>query len=232
MMIGMKSSVFFIGALAVCLALCLGSCKNNPAPQNEVEKLPELPSELASTLDPDTMATRTPAANPAPTKSPTVILAPCCSSTETKTLQVKFTYTKCVFPQLELLTLSSGPSVSDPAKNQGTRAVRSFKLTSLNGKRLLDLRFCTTSEGPWNATFIEERKCSPITPQDTLVINAFDDQIIFQWTGGTENHPASVSLVSCKEIGTTRFNCGISTCDCTGSACQPNQACPCTLQGW
>lgn len=227
----MKSSVFFIGALAVCLALCLGSCKNQPAPQNQVENLPELPSELASTLDPDTLATK-PAPNPSPpAKPPNVILAPCCSSTETKTLQVKFTYTKCVFPQLELLALSSGPSVSDPAKNQGTRAVRSFKLTSLNGKRLT-LRFCNTSDGPWNATFIEERKCSPPTPQDTLVINAFDDQIVFQWSGGTENHPPSVSLVSCKEIGAIRTNCGISNCDCTGSTCQPNQACPCTLQGW
>jgi hypothetical protein len=65
-----------------------------------------------------------------------------------------------------------------------------------------------------------------------LVINAFNDQIIFQWTGGTENHPPSVSLVSCKEIGTIKSNCGISNCDCSGSSCQPNQACPCTLQGW
>ena len=227
----MKSSVCFIGALAVCLALSLGSCKNKSAPQNEVENLPELPSELATTLDPDTMATK-PAPNPSPSAKPAnVILAPCCSSTETKTLQVKFTYTKCVLPQLELLTLS-GRSVSDPGKNQGNGAVRTFKLTSLNGKLLRDLRFCTTSEGPWNATFIEERKCSPLIPLDTLVINAFNDQIIFQWTGGTENHPPSVSLVSCKEIGTTKSNCGISNCDCKGFTCQPNQACPCALLGW
>jgi hypothetical protein len=122
--------------------------------------------------------------------------------------------------------------VSDPAKNPGNRDVKTFKLTTLNTKRLNDLLFCTTSDGPWNATFIEERKCSPLTPSDTLVINAFDDQIVFQWTGGTENHPPSVSLVSCKEIGTTKANCGISTCDCSGFTCQPNQACPCTLQGW
>lgn len=230
-MTAMKSSDLLIGALILCLALCLGSCKEKPAPQNEVENLPELPSELASTLDPNTMATRTPAANPAPTKPPNVSLAPCCSSTETKTLQVKFTYTKCVLPQLQLRTLS-GASVSDPAKNQGNREVKTFKLTTLNNERLRALLFCTTSDGPWNATFIEERKCSPITPSDTLVINAFDDQIIFQWTGGTENHPPSVSLVSCREIGTTKSNCGISNCDCSGFTCQPNQACPCNLVGW
>lgn len=231
-MSGMKTSVFFIGALAVCLALCLGSCKDKPAPHNEVENLPELPSELASTLDPDTMATRKPAHTPSPAKPPNVILAPCCSSTETKTLQVKFTYTKCRLPQLELLRLSGGQSVPDPAKDQGNRAVKTFKLTTLNNRRLNELLFCTTSEGPWNATFIEERKCSPLTPLDTLVINAFDDQVVFQWAGGTENHPPSVSLISCKEVGTTRANCGISNCDCSGFTCQPNQACPCTLQGW
>ena len=229
MMVGMKRSVLFIGALAACLALTSGSCQRKPAPQNEIENLPELPSDLAATLDPDTMTTKTPAVNPAPVKPPTVLLAPCCSSTETKKLQVKFTYTKCVFPQLELRNLPNA-SVSDVANNQGNRAVRSFKLTRLNTKVLN--AFCSTSDGPWNATFIEERKCSPITPQDTLVINAFDDQIIFQWSGGTENHPPSVSLVSCKEIGTSKSNCGISNCDCKGSTCQPNQACPCTLQGW
>jgi len=230
MMSGMKNFFFLIAALVTCLALCLGGCQPKATNQNEIENLPEMPPDLAATLDPNTMATKTPAANPAPVTSPTVTLAPCCSSTQTNTMQVTFTYTKCV-PRFQLTPLTKA-LLANPEAGQGSPAVRTFKLTSLSTKVLADFFVCTTSSGPWNATFIEKRNCSPLTPEDTLVVNAFDDQILFQWVGGTPNHPQSVGVVSCNNVGTTKANCGISTCDCSNFSCPQNQTCPCSLQGW
>jgi hypothetical protein len=234
MMTAMKNSLFLIGALSACLALCFGGCQKKPAPQNEVENLQELPQDLANTLDPNTMATKAPAVNPAPVEPPDVTFAPCCSSTQTSTMQVNYSYTKCV-PRLQLQALST-ISVVNPGSGQengpGNRTVRMFKLTSISTKVLNDFFFCVTSNGPWNATFIEKRECSPLTPQDTLIINALDDQILIQWAGGTPNHPQSVTVVSCREIGTIKTNCGISSCDCSNFSCPSTQTCPCSLQGW
>jgi len=216
MMRAMKNNSSLIAACVVGLVI-FGACQQKSAPQNEVENLPDLPPDLAATLDPNTMATKTPAVNPSPAKQPDVLFAPCCASTETKTLKVNYSYTKCG-PFIDFTAAPFEPSV------------KAFKLKSFNGKALKQI--CLTSQGPWNATFIEERKCSPVTPQDTLVINAFGDQIIFQWSGGTPNHPPSVQLVSCREVGTISTRCGISTCDCQSSSCPPTQPCTCNLQGW
>jgi hypothetical protein len=236
MMRRMKTYSSLIVACVVGLVI-FGACQQKSAPQNEVENLPDLPPDLAATLDPNTMATKTPAVNPSPAKPPDVLFAPCCASTETKTLKVNYSYTKCgpfqdllVAPLSDVAVAKPGPGAT-PTSGGGP-SVRAFKLTSFNGKAILDKRVCVTSQGPWNATFIEERKCSPVTPQDTLIINAFGDQVIFQWSGGTPNHPPSVQLVSCRDVGTIRSLCGISSCDCQSSSCPPTQPCTCTLQGW
>jgi len=228
-------------AIAVCIFL-LGSCRQKPA-AIDVESLPELPQDVAATLDPKTMATKTPALGNIPVKAPGVLFAPCCSSTHTRTMQVSYSYTKCVplriaiagpFPQLVLANPGGSPTPSGGAAtpSPGQPSVKAFKLTSFKSKALSEKLFCTTSQGPWNATFIEERHCSPVTPQDTLIINAFGDQVIMQWAGGTPSHPASVQVVSCRDIGETQANCGISNCACQNSSCPETQPCPCNLEGW
>jgi len=205
-----------IMAYIVCLLL-LGSCRQKSA-ANDVDRLPDLPQDLVATLDPKTMATRIPVSNPEPVRQPGAVLAPCCASTDTMTLKVNFSYTKCG-PLRDFIVAPFEP------------AVKAFKLRSFNGT-ILNQQVCFTSQGPWNAKFIEERHCNGFTPQDTLLISAFGDLVSFVWSGGTPNHPQSVQLVSCREVGTTRFNCGISTCDCQSSSCPPSQPCDCGLLGW
>ena len=240
----MKNQVTLTIALVTCFLLCLGACQQKNSLADEFEQLPELPQDLAASLDPNTMATKTPDANPAPTSTPKVAFVPCCSSTHTRTMQVSYSYTKCVplriaiagpFAQLVLANPGSGgptPSGGTPTASPGQPSVKVFKLTSFKAKALAEKLFCTTSAGPWNATFIENRACSPPTPQDTLIINAFSDQVIFNWAGGTANHPPSVQVVSCRDIGETRANCGISNCDCQNTSCPATQPCPCILEGW
>ena len=237
----MKISFTLIAACFVLLFVFAG-CGQKTAPI-DVESLPELPQELADTLDPNTMATKTLASTSVPAKPPNVAFAPCCSSTKTRTLQVTYSYAKCVplriafsgpFPQLVLANPGGNPTPSGgaPTPSPGQPSVKTFKLTSFKQKALNEKLFCTTSPGPWNATFIEERKCSPVTPQDTLIINAFSDQVIIQWAGGTPNHPSNVQVVSCRDIGETQTNCGVSSCDCRDSSCPETQPCTCTLQDW
>jgi hypothetical protein len=226
-------------SIGVASLLMLGACQKNTAPTNDIENLPELPSDLAATIDPNTMATKTPP-NPAPGKPPNIALLPCCSSTQTMTMQVTYPYTRCatVRPDLleqvpQLVFAPSGtPSGSASPSPGATPSIRAFKLTSFNSKPLSKGVLCVTSQGPWNATLIEKRDCSPSIAQDTLIINAFGDQILFQWTGGTPNHPPSVQVVSCRDQGTLKANCGQSSCDCSSISCPPEQVCNCALIGW
>ena len=218
-----------VTATVVCL-IALTACRQERQ-TNAVDRLPELPQDLAATLDPKTNATKISVTNPDPGK-PGVALAPCCSSSETKKLKVKFAYTKCgplrdfiLAPFTDLVFASAGQPV--PVSSGGP-AVRAFKFRS----SVLDQWICVTSEGPWDATFIEDRHCAGYTPQDTLIVTAFGSPVTFYWSGGPANHPQSVQLVSCRDVGTTRFNCGISNCQCISSSCPPTQPCDCTLQGW
>src|SRR5712692_5893234 len=63
---------------------------------DRLEKLPVLPADLASTLDPKTNATRIAVVQPLPVKdtSPQP-LAPCCGSKDQKSLKVKVALTRC-----------------------------------------------------------------------------------------------------------------------------------------
>jgi hypothetical protein len=100
-----------------------------------------------------------------------------------------------------------------------------YKLQTLEG-RALPLHLCTTSNGPWDATLVEARACSPYTPVYTLVISALGDAVQFNWSG-SQSPPSNVQIVSCRTLGTVRTPCGISSCQCVSSACQPESACDC-----
>lgn len=229
--------------IVICVSslVIFGACQNTSAPSNDIDNLPELPPDLAATLDPNTMATKTPA-NPAPaTPTPNIALAPCCSSTQMFTMQVTYSYTRCatVRPDLliglpQLVLGSSGtPSGGAATPSGGASSIRMFKLTSFNSKPIAKGVLCVTSPGPWNATLIEKRECSPTIAQDTLIINAFGDQVRFDWVGGTANHPPSVQVASCRKDSTTRSPCNsLSSCDCSNETCPPAQTCNCNLEGW
>ena len=79
-----------------------------------------------------------------------------------------------------------------------------------------------TSDGPWDATFIEDRHCVNYAPQDSLYVSGWGSLVACYWNGGAANHPPEVSVVSCRDIGTFRLPCGgPGSCDCTRRRARP-----------
>ena len=243
----MQNTIFtLITASLLCLATFSGCDKQSISKQ--YERLPELPQEIAATLDAKRMATKIPVSDPTPIKDPTITTAPCCSITDTMELQVRYPYTKCgplrdfiVAPLADRVGLlgcgscSSGTSSSASSGAPGGPApsvadLKAFKLTRFNGQTVLDQHVCVTSSGPWKATLTIERRCNGYMPFNTLVINALGDAVQQSWSGGTEKHPPSIQLVSCRELSTSRSQCGgLSTCECPSFNCPATSPCNCTL---
>jgi hypothetical protein len=218
----LQPNILLLLILAQLAATLLG-CRPQSA-EDYAERLPDLPSDLAATLDPATMATRIPASFPPPVKAPAP-LAPCCGSTDRKTLRVTFKYTKCgrlrdfiVAPLADAILFRSGPETT-----------QAYRLRKLNGTAF-DQHICVTSKGPWNATLTEQRNCVGYTPVQNLMITAYGDPVLFVWNGSVADHPPEVGLVSCRQVDKTQFQCGgLSDCSCPSSSCPASQPCACTL---
>lgn len=233
----------------VLLALFYSGCK---APHTDttadrelsdrLEKLPALPMDIEATLDPRTRATKTIGFPLEPEKLASPLAhAPCCSIRDQKQLKVSVTLTKCgpmrdfVLAPISDLVLAresggtgvapSGPN--DPSKSESTTRV--YKLNTVNRASVWDTTICVTSEGPWDATFIEERHCANYAPQDSLFVSAWGTLYTYYWNGGTTNHPPEVSVVACRDTGTYRSPCGaLGTCNCTSNPCPADQPCACS----
>lgn len=229
----------FVAASGISLLLVVGCRQRGFA--DYAAGLPDLPPDLAATLDSSTMATRIPASHPPPVREPGApVLAPCCGSTDTKTLKVNFSYTKCgplsdfiLAPLSDFVVFDASQGTGQGAgQGAGQARFRTFNLRELNGRSLLDQHVCVSSQGPWSATLTEDRLCNNYTPRQTLTISAFGDPVVFIWNGGVENHPPAIQLVSCREVATARFLCGgLSNCECLSSACPANDPCDCGLAG-
>ena len=164
--------------------------------------------------------------------------APCCSSEDKKALKVTYSHTKCgplrdfiVAPISDTATRSWGAGWVQPGI--GSRLGTADWLAH-QGNRFssyLDQIVCMTSKGPWDATLTETRACSGYGPVHTLIINAFGEQVQFNWQGGVEMHPPGIGLVSCRQIHNIRSRCSPhSTCDCLSFFCPPTQSCECSLE--
>lgn len=233
---------------AAMLALLLANCRGSGGTsglEDRLEKLPTLPPEIAATLDPKTNATRIPASQPAPVRDPSAAHAPCCGSKDQKSLKVRVALTKCaplrdfIMAPIQDLVMASdttegqggGGAPGGAAGAIGARSnVRAYKLNTVNHVTVLDTIVCMTSDGPWDATFMEERNCNNYQPQDSLIVSGWGGIVAYYWNGGVSNHPLEIELVSCRDIGTFRFPCGgPSSCDCQSSPCPADQPCPCSL---
>jgi hypothetical protein len=237
-------------AVAVLLVLLLSGCQapgsgtgaatSDAALADRLEKLPTLPPDIAATLDPKTNATKTSGPPPAPVKGTGPLpIAPCCSIKDQKSLKVKVSLTKCapfrdfvLAPIGDLVMareIGGGGTPGGPAGPRESGAnVRAYKLNTVNRADVWNTWVCMTSDGPWDATFIEDRSCVNYSPVDSLFVFGWGGPVAYYWNGGTPNHPAEVSVVSCRDIGTTRLPCGgPGSCDCTSSACPADQPCPC-----
>jgi hypothetical protein len=233
---------------AVLLVLFFSGCK---APDSvsaadrkladRLEKLPTLPADIEATLDPRTNATKTAGVPPEPEKLASPLAhAPCCSIRDQKQLKVRVTLTKCgplrdfVLAPLSDLVMardSGGSGVAPSGPNDSSKSgstSRAYKLNTVNRTSVWDTTICVTSEGPWDATFIEERHCANYAPQDSLFVSAWGSLYGYYWNGGTTNHPPEVSVVACRDTGTFRSPCGaLGTCNCTSNTCPADQPCAC-----
>lgn len=231
--------------LAVILAgagLCLvflGSCRPQPNVKDYVEGLPELPQEIAASLDPKTLATRVSVTLPPPVTEPGTASVPCCGSKDLKSLKVKYSYTKCgllrdfILAPIGNLLLSERGGPGGEAGGQ-TGDFKAYKLSEFNRRPVLDQTICVTSQGPWNATLYADKSCSnSAATVQTLVIDAFGNLVQFMWVGGVELHPPDVKLVSCRAVFTHEFPCdGLSTCPCGfHHTCAEDQPCDCGIAG-
>lgn len=213
---------------AVPLLLFLSGCQPKSL-EERVASLPELPAEIADTLDAETLATKTVAETKPPETTPALIAAgPCCSISETRRLKVRFPFTKCGSP-FDLFDLG-GLVLTQGDRPAGAKPPELHRLTELRGRRLARLNLCVSSQGPWNAVLKENRACSPFTPVRTLTISALGDIIVFTWSG-FQSPPANVQVVSCRTEGIIRTFCGeLSTCDCSSAPCTVEAECQCPLQ--
>ena len=213
----------------VPLVLVLVHCRPKSV-EDQVAALPELPPDLAATLDPKTLATKVVAGPVGPVTRTGESLAPCCSSSETRSLKVRFRYIKCGPPDhlfdLDQAVLSQERRGSgEPAKPAGPEL---YKLSRLPGLQI-PLHFCRVSDGPWNAILTASDGCNT-QPIRTLFIAAFGDIVSFTWVG-TASPPANVQVLACRQDSFTQAPCGDQQgCDCSSSTCPPDQPCPCALE--
>ena len=212
---------------AVPLALFLAHCRPKSV-EDRIAALPELPAEIADTLDPETLATRIVAnpSLPATATAPAAAPIPCCTVSEKRHLTVRFRYTKCTAPvgdfDPEGVLTEGGLGGARPTLH---------RLTELRGRTLSPVRFCFTRSGPWNAVFTELRACSPATPHRTLAIAALGDVVHYEWAG-LQPAPANVLVLSCRTEGIERSLCpGASLdCKCLSAPCTAPAACSCPLE--
>jgi hypothetical protein len=230
----MRQAVSIGTALGASLLVLAGGCRRETI-EDRIDALPELPAGIADTLDAKTRATKIPASYPAPERAAGPLLAPCCGIQDFKTLQVRFSYTKCAPLRDFVLVRAEHDLVLDPEARgpagAGQPGVQVHRLGARNARSAFDTIICMTSDGPWSAAFREDRSCVGYMPQDSLVITALGDPILFVWNGGSQNHPAGIDLVSCRQVSNLQAPCNPSAgCDCTSSSCPADQPCACTLQ--
>lgn len=210
---------------------------------DRLEKLPALPPDVAATLDPRTNFTKIASSHPAPVKvTGRAPLAPCCGSKEQKSLKVKVPLTKCaplrdfiMAPLSDLIMArEAGGGTGTPGGGTGALGtapgIRAYRLNAVSRADPWNTIVCMTSDGPWDATFEEDRNCNNYQPQDSLIVSGWGGLQGYYWNGGVANHPPGIQLVSCRDIGLFRFPCGgLSGCDCQSSPCPADQPCPCNL---
>lgn len=240
-----------IGSLVLLLAGCRQTGDPTAALADRLEKLPALPADVAATLDPKTNATKLSGPPPVPVKATGALpLAPCCSIKEKKNLKVSVPLTKCaplrdfIMAPIQDLVMArdatgsgggpggggaGGGGASGGATSSifGGIHVTPARLGPVSRTDPWNTVVCMTSNGPWDALFIEDRNCNNYSPQDSLLVSGWGGLVPYYWNGGPANHPPGITVVSCNDIGTFRLPCGISTCQCDSAPCPANQPCPC-----
>jgi hypothetical protein len=215
----------FILATVICLLFVCGCRTSNPG--DLAEGLPDLPPEIARTIDPKTMATKAPLSSLSSILQPLGDTARCprCGSRSVDHLLVNYSYTRCGNYR-DILR----PPVSEVEFREERASLKRYKLKELNGRRFPDIQVCITSQGPWNAMLTENRSCSgSCAPTYDLTISALGNVISFYWANGIDNHPPDVYPVSCRIVSRTRTQCGMSGQCCSPGECygECSQNCEC-----
>jgi hypothetical protein len=211
--------------LIFAILLVVGTLATSVCRKSETD-LEELPKDIAATLQRVPNSDMFISVPPVPTKAPPTknqktaapavkTLAPSCQSTHKYFIQVTYPVTVCS----SVRDLSSVLTAYDAAMSPGSKSrtdIKTYKLSSFQGKPLLTSVFCHVRSGPWLATIVKVLNCSA---QGSCQMSlGIPSSPVFLWGGQScesQNRPQEVNYIEpLVEAGTSRSPCNPkNTCE-------------------
>lgn len=208
-------------AVVGLLCALVGGCAVFPS---AVDRLPELPTELAR----DLVVARTapmlitqpasPAVRPAPAAPAPLPLAPGKACTSVYEGYVAYPVTVCTPPHVQFDQLVVTADVGAPTPPAAVPPRRNYKLSAHPLAEIFRPWWCSVSNGPWYVRVEGKQLCNvnPNIRQFTAVLNA-PAPVVITWSGGLTDAPPPLNLANVNQTGE------FCTC-CSGVMC-PDQSC-------
>ena len=208
-------------AFLVMLCTLVGGCALVPS---AVDRLPELPAELARDLAVARTAPMlitqpaSPAIKPAPAAPPTLPLAIAKACTSVYEGYVEYPVTVCTPPYVQFDQLLATADVGGPPPTASVPPRRSYKLSAHPLGEIRLPWWCSVSNGPWYVRVEGKQLCNvdPNIRQFTAVLNA-PAPVVIIWSGSLTDAPPPLTLSNVNQTGVS------CTC-CSGVMC-PDQSC-------
>ena len=210
-------------APTIAAVLFLGSCSQQQGP---IDRLPELPDELRSTLARSglapILATKAPVV---PASSPTPAPQPPPPQTAKVCVThylgyVVYPYTVCYPPSILAGSLDWN-RIQTPSAASAAQPSRFFKLSAFEGLAIAQPFFCTSKGGPWYAELDSRPRCENINISDFLLIINGPQPVEVKWSGTRQNGPPSINLNNLTAAGEDQCVCCNGTTLCPNGQCVP-----------
>ncbi len=180
---------FHLAALAVLTAALVTS----RAQDNPVKAAPELPTNLASTLE--VVPGRALLATKIRVKTADQTHPPCTADSSS-------TYYECrITTPITLCTSGTLVAVYDQAFFSKDAKIAHFKLSGAPGTTKPPATlfhfpiYCSTSDGPWSASLESDRECAGVcSPQNSLQVLGIPNLVEFFWGGAFGVPPAGATF--------------------------------------
>jgi hypothetical protein len=208
---------------AVLALLCtlVGGCALVPS---AVDRLPELPPELARDLAVARTAPMlitqpaSPTEKPAPLPTPPLPLAINKACTSVYEGYVEYPVTVCTPPHVQFDQLIATADVGAPAPTPSVPARRSYKLSVHPLSEIRRPWWCSVSTGPWYVRVEGKQLCNvnPNIRQFTAVLNA-PAPVVIIWSGALTDAPPPLTLSNVNQTG--------ESCLCCSGVMCPDQSC-------
>ena len=219
--------------LFLILTVLLSSCIQKNI-QVDLDDLPTLSEKLLKTIDTSTWVTKIEKKYLLTDLETIPTNSNCCMTDNVRRLLVNYTFTKCEeINKFEEGLLDKGIKTMDlPINNDDTSAVRTYKYIDSSNIANNTVMICRTDDGPWFAVLSEKNTCGPFATIYTLLVNAFDEDFLFSWTGDIEDRPSGMSQNFCRRIYELKTPCDPDTdCgpQCETWVCPTYQICGCAI---